>query len=48
MPAVAGEEWYIANGVTKLDESKVLLSRETLCRENPMSARGMKKGLRVI
>jgi hypothetical protein len=33
---------------TKLDESKVLFSRGTLCRENPMSARGMKQDLRVI
>jgi hypothetical protein len=51
MPAVAGggllTDTKRARG-TNLDESKVLFSRGTLCRENPMSARGMKQGLRVI
>jgi hypothetical protein len=51
MPAVAGGSLLTdikrARG-TKLDESAVLFSRGTLCRENPMSARGMKQGLRVI
>jgi hypothetical protein len=51
MPAVVGGSLLTdtkrARG-TGLDESTVLFSRGTLCRENPMSARGMKQGLRVI
>ena len=48
MPAVASEETYTKDEVIKLDEGLMLLSREKLCRENPMSARGMKEGLRAI
>jgi hypothetical protein len=48
MPAVVSEEIYTKDEVIKLDEGLMLLSREKLCRENPMSARGMKEGLRAI
>jgi hypothetical protein len=33
---------------SELDEGKVLFSRGTLCRENPMNASDMKQGHRVI
>ena len=42
MPAVVGKEQYANNVETNLDEGAVLLSRGTLCRGNPISARGMK------
>lgn len=48
MPAVVGGERYVVSGESKLDESAVLFSRGTLCRENPMSASDMKQGHRVI
>jgi hypothetical protein len=48
MPAVVGGERYVVSGESKLDESAVLFSRGTLCRGNPISARGMKKGLRTF
>jgi hypothetical protein len=48
MPAVVGEERYVDCVESKLDESAVLFSRGKLCRGNPISARGMKQGLRTI
>ena len=48
MPAVVGKEQYVISGESKLDESAVLFSRGKLCRENPISARGMKQSLETI
>jgi hypothetical protein len=48
MPAVVGKEQYANSGETNLDKSAVLFSRGKLCRENPISARGMKQSLRMI
>ena len=48
MPAVVGKEQYVISEESNLDKSAVLFSGGKLCRENPISARGMKQGLKTI